>query len=317
MELVDLALVQQQPLGAVGVVVEDVALVVGRDVHGVDHGLTVFYDAVAFREVVQELFPDKILPEPIISEAVAYEASEVQKQVSLFETLDTVGETKIHDVTKPMESLGQGYGYILYDTVKPIQTHSGRFEIVDANDRVQVYRNHEHVVTQMDDEIGQEFHLSEISENEHLQVLVENRGRTNYGPYLTSPRQNKGIRAGVRQDIFFISDWKHTTLPLETDTNIDFSRDWKENVPAFYQFNVTIDGQPQDTFLDMSDLGKGVVFVNGVNIGRFWEIGPYYTLYVPHDLLKEGNNRITVFETEGKEVTKLTFVAEPKIMEPK
>src|SRR5699024_3925737 len=64
----------------------------------------------AFREVVQELFPDKVLPEPIISEAVAYEAVEVQKQVSLFETLDTVGDTEIHDVTKPMEALGQGYG---------------------------------------------------------------------------------------------------------------------------------------------------------------------------------------------------------------
>ena len=51
MELVDLTLVQQQPLGAVGVVVEDVALVVGRDVHGVDHGLAVFHNAVAVLEV--------------------------------------------------------------------------------------------------------------------------------------------------------------------------------------------------------------------------------------------------------------------------
>ena len=50
-ELVDLTLVQQQPLGAVGIVVEDVALVVGRDVHGVDHGLAVFHDAVAVLEV--------------------------------------------------------------------------------------------------------------------------------------------------------------------------------------------------------------------------------------------------------------------------
>lgn len=271
----------------------------------------------AFREVVQELYPDKVLPEPIISEAVAYESVEATNKVSLFETLDTVGETTIHDVTKPMEALGQGYGYILYDTVNPIQTHSGRFEIVDANDRVQFYHNNEHVVTQIDDEIGQEIIIKEIGDNDHVQVLVENRGRTNYGPYLTSPRQNKGIRAGVRQDLYFISEWKHTTLPLETDETVDFSREWKENVPAFYEFNVTIEGEPQDTFLDMSDLGKGVVFVNGVNIGRYWEIGPYYTMYLPHDLLKTGANRITVFETEGKEVTKLTFASEPKIMEPK
>ena len=64
----------------------------------------------------------------------------------------------------------------------------------------------------------------------------------------------------------------------------------------------------------MRDLGKGCVFVNGFNVGRYWEIGPYYTLYIPYDLLQKGKNVITVFETEGVEVTSLTFVAEPKIM---
>ncbi|MHC5269862.1 glycoside hydrolase family 35 protein [Enterococcus sp. LJL98] len=273
------------------------------------------YDA--FRKVIQEMYPNKKLLEPIISEATAYEPVDCQAKVSLFETLETVGETTTHDVTKPMEKLGQGYGYILYDTVNPLQKGSRRFEIVDANDRIQVYRNQEHVLTQIDEEIGEEFVLNEIEDNEHLQVLVENRGRTNYGPYLTSPRQSKGIRGGIRQDLFFISKIKHTTLPLETDATIDFSKPWKEKVPAFYQFELEITGEPTDTFIDMSDLGKGNIFVNGVNIGRYWDIGPYYTMYVPYDLLKEGKNRITVFETEGVEVRQLVFTSEPKTLEPK
>lgn len=271
----------------------------------------------AFRQVIQELYPEKILPEPIISETMAYDPIACTKKVSLFATSDMIGQTEVHDVTKTMEQLGQGYGYILYETVHPLQQRDQRFEVVDADDRIQVYRNQEHVITQIDDEIGNEFILKEVGNNDHLQILVENRGRTNYGPYLTSPRQKKGIRGGVRQDLFFISHWKHTSLALETDTKIDFSGEWQEKVPAFYQFELDIVGAPKDTFLNMSKLGKGIIFVNGINIGRYWEIGPYYTMYVPYDLLNTGKNIITVFETEGVEVQELNFTDAPQIMEPK
>jgi beta-galactosidase len=35
-----------------------------------------------------------------------------------------------------------------------------------------------------------------------------------------------------------------------------------------------------DTFIDMQNWGKGVIFVNGRNIGRFWKVGPQQTLYI-------------------------------------
>ena len=53
--------------------------------------------------------------------------------------------------------------------------------------------------------------------------------------------------------------------------------------------------------LDLTEFGKGVAFVNGVNIGRFWDVGPTLSLYIPHSYLKEPVlNRIIIFETEGK-----------------
>lgn len=49
-----------------------------------------------------------------------------------------------------------------------------------------------------------------------------------------------------------------------------------------------------DTFLDMENWGKGIVFVNGKNIGRYWHVGPQQTLYLPGVWLKKGSNKIVI-----------------------
>ena len=67
---------------------------------------------------------------------------------------------------------------------------------------------------------------------------------------------------------------------------------------AFYRGFVNIDS-PKDTFMKLDSFTKGFVTVNGFNIGRYWEIGPQKTLYVPASLLKEGKNEIIVFESDG------------------
>ena len=51
-----------------------------------------------------------------------------------------------------------------------------------------------------------------------------------------------------------------------------------------------------DTFLDMSKWKKGVVWVNGHNLGRFWSIGPQQRLYCPAPSLKKGENTIIVLD---------------------
>ena len=51
-----------------------------------------------------------------------------------------------------------------------------------------------------------------------------------------------------------------------------------------------------DTFLDLSKFGKGVVFVNGKNLGRYWNIGPQKTLFCPASWLKQGKNEIIVLD---------------------
>jgi beta-galactosidase len=65
--------------------------------------------------------------------------------------------------------------------------------------------------------------------------------------------------------------------------------------PAFYRgyFNLT---STADTFLDIRNLGKGVLWINGHPIGRFWNIGPQQTLFVPGPWLHQGSNEIVVFD---------------------
>jgi beta-galactosidase len=65
--------------------------------------------------------------------------------------------------------------------------------------------------------------------------------------------------------------------------------------PAFYRAHFTV-ATIGDTFLDTRNLGKGVVWINGHNLGRFWSVGPQQTLYVPGPWLHKGSNEIVVFD---------------------
>lgn len=78
-----------------------------------------------------------------------------------------------------------------------------------------------------------------------------------------------------------------------------------------YESTVTID-KPADTFLDMTDWGKGIVFVNGHNLGRYWKVGPQQTLYVPGCWLESGQNSIVIYDQlNEKPQTHITFTNEP------
>ena len=58
--------------------------------------------------------------------------------------------------------------------------------------------------------------------------------------------------------------------------------------------DVLVNGRPH------AGWGKGCVFVNGKNLGRFWDIGPQKRLYLAAPLLRQGKNDLVVLETEGR-----------------
>ena len=145
-----------------------------------------------------------------------------------------------------------------------------------------------------------------------IDLLCENTGRENFGTGLEN--QRKGISGGVK-----INDHRHfgfEIYPLPLDERqiaaLDFGIGYIENTPAFYRFELDID-EPCDTFLDTDGFGKGCAFVNGFNIGRFWEIGPQKRLYIPAPLLQIGKNTIVIFETEGKAADSIFLAGEHRL----
>ncbi|MDE6724778.1 MAG: beta-galactosidase, partial [Ruminiclostridium sp.] len=124
--------------------------------------------------------------------------------------------------------------------------------------------------------------------------------------------QRKGILGGVR-----INDHRHygfEIFPLPLDEvqleKIAFSENCSGDVPAFYRFDFEVQ-EPCDTFLDTECFGKGCAFINGFNLGRFWEIGPQKRLYIPAPLLTKGKNSIILFETESKSADSITLSDTP------
>lgn len=210
-----------------------------------------------------------------------------------------------NDTPLTFEQLNQGYGYVLY-TRHFNQPISGELEIPGIRDYAVVYVNGKKV-GELNRCLNQYSLDIDVPFNANLQILVENMGRINYGPEII--HNLKGILGEVKIGGESITgEWKMTGLPMETAPALG-DPSWKnfarKNSP---QQAAAIQGKPVvyegtfqvqetgDTFLDMSGWGKGIVFVNGHNLGRYWQVGPQQTLYVPGVWLKKGNNIVQVFE---------------------
>lgn len=232
---------------------------------------------------------------------ISYGSIELKNKVSLFSTLDTISKPIYSENTLNMEALDQNYGYILYRSNIGDKNNLERFKLVGMDDRAQVFINENYHSTLYKEKFvskNQTLQL-EKEDNNILDILVENVGRVNYGPNLLSPSQRKGIKGGVMIDIHLHTGWNHYCLELNNISEVDFSGDYKENTPAFYEYEFEVN-ELGDTFLNVDGFGKGVAFINGFNLGRFWDIGPTNYLYIPAPLLQKGINKVVIFETEGK-----------------
>lgn len=268
------------------------------------------------QKVIKDVCPEVKQMKPRTLPVTKIEDIPLTNKVSLHETLNNLAKPINKNYTKSMEDLGQNYGYILYRTKFKTEESAEKLKVVEASDRIHIFLNEEKVATQYKEEIGEEIILETTSEEQTLDILVENLGRVNYGHKLIAPSQRKGIRSGVMLDHHYRSDWDHYLLPLENIEEIDFTKPWHEDTPAFYEF--TFDqANKGDMFIDCSEFGKGVVFINGFNLGRFWNKGPVGYLYLPEPLLKPTNNKIIFFETEGIWSETLTLNDSPIYIEQK
>ncbi|MDE6821150.1 MAG: beta-galactosidase [Bacteroides acidifaciens] len=248
----------------------------------------------AFREVIQKYLPKgTVLPDvPADNPTTSFAAIELKESAPLKAAFHQTTES---ENVLSMEDLGVDFGYIHYQTTIN-KAGKQKMIIQDLRDYAVILVNGKQVAS-LDRRYNQNNVLLDIPQAPAvLEILVENTGRVNYGPDIQFNR--KGITNQVLWGDEKLTGWSITPLPLykEKVSELNFGEPVR-GVPAFHKgvFNLQKKG---DCFVDMSQWGKGAVWVNGKSLGRFWNIGPQQTLYVPAPWLKEGENEIVVFEME-------------------
>ena len=147
-----------------------------------------------------------------------------------------------------------------------------------------------------------------------LDILVENNGRINYGYYLNDNKQ--GITGSVTLEGKEIKGWKMYGFPMKDAQAVKFSASKAQSGPVYRRGTFTL-SNTGDAYLDLSEWGKGHVWINGRSIGKYWYIGPQQTLYVPAQWLKKGQNEIIVLEQLKPEQESIRFLDHPVLDEVK
>ena len=223
----------------------------------------------------------------------AYGKITLDKAIPLFACLDQLSKKVSLPYVLPMEKLDQNFGYILYRTHLTGPYQPRELNIHGLHDRATIYldgkyvgiieRNQPHEKIMIGVEKGQTIQLD---------ILVENMGRVNYGPELYD---RKGITKAVCLGLQELHHWEMYPLPMKELTSISYKEGQCYHEPAFYQGTFEID-ECQDTFIYLDHFNKGHVYINGFNLGRYWKKGPQRSLYIPAPLLKQGINKIEIFE---------------------
>jgi beta-galactosidase len=213
---------------------------------------------------------------------------------------------------QPMEMFDQGWGRILYRTKLPACVTASTLKITDLHDWALVFINGKQVgkLDRRKDENS--LKIPPVEANAQLDILVEAMGRVNFGKTIID-------RKGITQKVELISDagtqdlknWDVYNFPVDygISQGLKFTRK-AVNGPAWYKASFTLD-KTGDTYLDMRNWGKGMVWVNGYNMGRYWNIGPQQTLYMPGCWLKKGQNEVIVLDLEGPKSATMAGLAEP------
>ena len=208
------------------------------------------------------------------------------------------------------EELNQGYGFVLYQKYLSA-CKGGVLKIEGIRDYALIYLNGRRLGILDRRLIQDSLLLPPISSGASLEILVENNGRMNVGPYLRDNR--KGITGKVTLAGKEQVGWLQYSLPLSRLGRFKFTTIRpKKNMPAFYKagFNLSKTG---DTWLDMSRFGKGIVFLNGHHLGKYWNIGPQQTLFVPGVWLKAGRNELIVFDEQSGPHYSISLISHPII----
>ena len=225
-----------------------------------------------------------------------------------------------------MEEMDQGWGSMIYVTTMPEIPCTSVLTLNDCHDFAQVFIDDKYIGKIDRVKNDKSLALPPVMKGQELKILLEAMGRINFGRTI---KDYKGITNSVTITAevdgngltWDLKRWTILTIPdsYQTATRAlgnalrmtEVSTD-VQNAPGYYRGYFTL-SKRGDTFLNMCHFGKGQVYVNGYPIGRFWNIGPQQTLYLPGCWLKRGKNEVVVFDVIGTKEPTLFAMEHPEL----
>ena len=213
-----------------------------------------------------------------------------------------------------MEQFDLGYGMILYRTRLAPNESGLKLRITEVHDFAHIFVDGKPLGKTLDRRLNQDtVQLPEFDKTVKLDILVESNGRVNYGEAILDRKGiTKAVEAiGADGKAAALHGWQVFRIPFDYDfMKSAAGKSASGEGPVLYHTTVKLD-TVGDTFLDMSKFGKGMVWVNGHNLGRYWKIGPQQTLYLPGCWLKKGENEVIILDTMPTDTPEFSGVKEP------
>jgi len=246
------------------------------------------------RRLIQQYVSDPLPEPPAPVRTIEIPAFEMKRELNLWNYIKYSLQTP---QPKPMEAFGQNQGIIVYST-RLIGHKSGTLKIWEPHDYALVFLNGKFIDTVYRDGGKWEVKLPVSQEkNPLLEIVVEGMGHINFAQFMID---RKGITDRVTLNGMTLMNWRTALLPMDENfirsAKPDFSIHSPSEKPCNFfkaEFNLTETG---DTYFDMSHFSKGIIYVNGHNLGRYWNKGPQQRLYCPASWLKQGVNQMLVFD---------------------
>jgi beta-galactosidase len=255
------------------------------------------------------LLPGETLSEPPPTNAVISIAPTLAAECAM--VFDNLPAPKSDLHPRPMEDYDQGFGSILYRATLPAGP-AAILEAAGVHDYGFIYLDSQCVGFMDRRSRNFKVRLPARKNPTTLNLLVEAVGRVNFGIEIHDHKGLVGdVTVNTGETTNILTNWQVFNLPLDSNmlSHLQYASA-NTNGPAFWRANVDVP-QPGDTFLDMRSWGKGVVWVNGHCLGRFWNIGPDQTLYVPGPWLKAGKNEVVIYNLLGPAKPEVAGLAQP------
>lgn len=253
----------------------------------------------ALRRLIGEYAGRPLPPVPSPVPVMEIPAFLCQPYTSLWDHLPPAKHTA---QPEPMEHFDQGSGMILYRT-RLIGHKSGKLTITEPHDFAMVYLDGKFIDTVYRDGGNWTVRLPKTDVKDPLlEILVEGMGHINFAQYLID---RKGITDRVTLDGMTLMDWETFNFPLKAPPATATGGPLNRGI--FFKGSFRLDSTA-DTYFDVGAFKKGVIWVNGHNLGRYWYVGPQRHLYCPASWLKKGDNEVVILDLQQRQAASVRGV---------